>query len=125
MTGAPDLFAKYLATQPQQYRKCLAGIRELILSIIPQAEETFSYQAHCFKYIYMLVGIGTNKNFCSLYTMSSTFVKTIQDELKPYKVSGMTIHFNPDEPLPTELITMIVLGRIKENELLALARKKK
>jgi uncharacterized protein YdhG (YjbR/CyaY superfamily) len=120
----PYLFSNFLLTQDSQFRPCLTELYALIKSIIPGAEETFSYQVHCFKYIYMLVGIGTNKKYCSLYTMSSKLVKQMKNELAGCKLSGMTLHFNPEEPLPTEIITRIVLARIQENEVLAMKKKK-
>jgi hypothetical protein len=55
--------------------------------------------------------------------MSSRLVTQIKNELAGCKISGMTIHFNPDEPLQAEIITRIVLARKQENELLALKRK--
>jgi len=72
----------------------------------------------------MLVGIGANKKYCSLYTMSSGLVKKMKNELSGCKISGTTLHFNPGEPLPTEIITRIVLARMQENEALAMKRKK-
>lgn len=119
-----DLFNNFLLTQEPRFRPCLTTLRELIISVIPGAEETFSYQTHCFKHIYMLVGIGSNKQYCSLYTMSSKLVKQIKDELTGCKISGMTIHFKPDEPLPTAIIIRIVLLRMQENEALAMKRRK-
>ncbi|HEY9002481.1 MAG TPA: DUF1801 domain-containing protein [Mucilaginibacter sp.] len=123
-TSKPYEFNDYLLTQPAEFRPCLTELRNLIKSITPNAEEVFSYQVHCFKQIYMLVGIGTTKEYCSLYTMSSKLVKQIKDELKGYKISGMTLHFKPDEPLPVDLITRIVLLRLKENEMIAMGKKK-
>jgi uncharacterized protein YdhG (YjbR/CyaY superfamily) len=123
-TKQPYHFSDFLATLEPQFRPCLTQLRELIISIVPDAEETFSYQVHCFKYIYMLVGIGTTKQYCSLYTMSSKLVKQIKSELKGYKISGMTLHFNPDEPLPVDIITRIVLARVQENEVIAMSKKK-
>jgi uncharacterized protein YdhG (YjbR/CyaY superfamily) len=120
----PYLFSNFLLTQDPGFRPCLTKLHALIKSIIPGAEETFSYQVHCFKYIYMLVGIGANKKYCSLYTMSSKLVKQMKNELAGCKLSGMTLHFNPGEPLPTEIITRIVLARMQENEMLAMKRKK-
>ena len=119
-----DLFTAYILSQEPRFRLCLTDLYLLIKSNIPSAEETFSYQVHCFKDTHMLVGIGANKQYCSLYTMSSTFVKQIKNELAGCKVSGMTIHFKPEEALPVELIARIVLARVQENELLALKRKK-
>jgi len=38
------------------------------------------------------------------------------DELRGVEVSGSTIHFTPDRPLPEELIVRILQARIRENE---------
>lgn len=118
-------FSSFLSTREPQFRSCLTELHQLIKSIVPDAGEMFSYQVHCFKYIYMLVGIGTTKEYCSLYTMSSKLVKQIKNELAGCKISGMTLHFNPDEPLPADIITRIVLSRVQENEMQAMTRKKK
>jgi uncharacterized protein YdhG (YjbR/CyaY superfamily) len=37
-------------------------------------------------------------------------------ELKGYEISGATIHFTPDKPLPAALVTKLVKERIVENE---------
>jgi len=124
-SNGQKVFEDYVLKQDEQFKPCLIELRRIILDIIPAAEESFSYQAHCFKHVYMLVGIGVTKEFCSMYTMSPPLVKSMKDELKGYKASGATIHFKPSEPLPVALITKIVLARAKENELLALSRGKK
>ncbi|MEP6613754.1 MAG: DUF1801 domain-containing protein [Mucilaginibacter sp.] len=124
-SNGEKIFNGYLGKQDGQFKTCLTELRRIILDIMPAAEESFSYQAHCFKHIYMLVGIGVTKDFCSLYTMSPPLVKSMKDELKGYKTSGATIHFKPGEPLPVAAIAKIVLARAKENELLALSRGKK
>ena len=108
------IFDDYLAKHEEKFEPCLTELRRIILDIMPGAEESFSYQAHCFKHIYMLVGIGVTKELCSLYTMSPALVKTMKDELKPYKPSGATVHFKPGDILPAAIITKIVLARIKE-----------
>jgi uncharacterized protein YdhG (YjbR/CyaY superfamily) len=120
-----ELFNNYLAQQEPQFKQYLIDIRNLIKSIVPEAEETFSYHVHCFRYIYMLVGIGANKKFCSLYTMSTHLVKNMKNDLAGCKISGTTLHFKPGEPLPVDIIIKIVLGRKQENEIMELARKMK
>lgn len=124
-TNGQKIFDVYLAKHDDKFKPCLTELRRIILDIIPGAEESFSYQAHCFKHVYMLVGIGVTKDFCSLYTMSPPLVKSMKNELKGYKAAGATIHFKPGEPLPAGIIRKIVLARAKENELLALSRGKK
>jgi len=37
-------------------------------------------------------------------------------ELKGYDISGATLHFTPDKPLPATLVTKLVKERIAENE---------
>jgi uncharacterized protein YdhG (YjbR/CyaY superfamily) len=99
------LFNSFLSTLDPQFRQCLSKLHQLIKSIVPGAEETFSDQVHCFKRICMLVGIGTTNQYCSLYTISSKLVKQIKNELAGCKISGITLHFNANEPLPVEIIT--------------------
>jgi len=120
-----QIFDDYLNKQEEQFRPCLVKLREIILSVMPDAKESFSYQAHCFKHVYMLCGIGVTKEFCSLYTMSPPLMKKMLEELKGYQVSGATIHFKLDEPLPEDIIRKIVLRRASDNEALAISRGKK
>jgi uncharacterized protein YdhG (YjbR/CyaY superfamily) len=119
----PRTIDEYIAMQPGEFRPGLQELRSIIRSLAPQAEEMISYQVPCFKYHYMLVGIGVNKKYLSLYPMSSALTKKMSDELKGIKISGTTLHFVPGEPLPKELIQKIVTTRMQENELKAMTRK--
>jgi uncharacterized protein YdhG (YjbR/CyaY superfamily) len=114
---------EYIALQPEEFRAGLNELRSVILSVVPQAMESISYQVPCFKYHYMLVGIGVNKNSVSFYTMSPPLVKELKEDLKGIKTSGATLHFTPSEPLPMELIKKIVQIRAQQNELMALSKK--
>jgi uncharacterized protein YdhG (YjbR/CyaY superfamily) len=105
----------YIALQPEEFRPMLAQLRAIVLSIVPEAKESISYQVPCFKYIYMLVGIGVSKKYCSFYTMSPSLTKALKEDLKGFRVSGSTIHFVPQEPLPVPLIEKIIKARVKEN----------
>jgi uncharacterized protein YdhG (YjbR/CyaY superfamily) len=109
--------------QPDAFVPMLHELRSIIKSIVPQATESISYMVPCFKYHYMLVGIGVNKNSCSLYTMSPPLVKKLKPELTEVKISGATIHFPPGEPLPVELVKHIVTLRMQENEQKAMLKK--
>lgn len=112
----PKNIDDYIARQPEEFRPTLEKLRTIIRSLVPQAEESISYQVACFKYRYMLVGIGANKNYCSLYTMSPSLASALKKEFKEVKISGATIHLPPSEPLPVALIKKIVKTRVKENE---------
>jgi uncharacterized protein YdhG (YjbR/CyaY superfamily) len=116
---------EYIAQQPATFRPTLEALRRIILTTVPQATESISYQLPCYKYHYMLVGIGANKKYCSFYTMSPGLVKSMKEDLKDVRVSGSTLHFVPGEPLPVELIKKILAERMIQNELLALSKKSK
>lgn len=107
---------EYIATQGDEFKSMLEKMRSTIRAVVPKVEESISYRIPCFKYLYMLVGIGVNKNYCSFYTMSPSLVKSMKDDLKGIKVSGATLHFDPNEKLPVTLIKKIVKARMKENE---------
>jgi uncharacterized protein YdhG (YjbR/CyaY superfamily) len=121
----PKSWEEYFEQQPVAFRHPLEELRQLILSIVPGATESISYQVPCFKHLYMLVGIGVNKDFVSLYTMSPALVKSMADELQELKISGATIHFPPGKPLPLALVRSIVEARVQENETLFAAKKNK
>lgn len=119
----PHTIDEYIAMQPEAFQPALHQLRSIIKALAPQVIESISYQVPCFKYHYMLVGIGVNKNFSSLYTMSPPLVKKMKDDLKGIKLSGATIHFPPGAPLPVTLIEKIVRARMQENEIKAMSKK--
>jgi uncharacterized protein YdhG (YjbR/CyaY superfamily) len=121
---APKDTDEYIALLPVPFRSTLVKLRALIQSVAPEAQEMISYQIPCFKYYYMLVGIGANKQYCSLYVMSPPLITAMKAELKGVKVSGATIHFEPDAPLPVALIKKIVKARMQENKEKAMAKGK-
>src|SRR3569833_1413701 len=119
----PQTIDEYIAMQPEAFQPTLHELRSIIRSLVPSATESISYQVPCFKHHYMLVGIGVNKNFSSLYTMSPPLVKKMKDDLKGIILSGATLHFPPGQPLPVGLIEKIVKARMQENEIKAMSNK--
>jgi uncharacterized protein YdhG (YjbR/CyaY superfamily) len=114
----------FIAKQSPLLRPKLEELRQLIKSLVPDAEELISYQVPCFKYHYMLVGFGTTKNSVSLYLMSRALAIKMKDELESLDGTVTTLHFAPDKPLPKTLIKKIVLARMHENEERKSRRKK-
>jgi uncharacterized protein YdhG (YjbR/CyaY superfamily) len=58
--------------------------------------------------------MSAQKNHLSLHSMSPALMRAMVEQLKGVKVSGATIHFTPENPLPRELIESIVRERMKE-----------
>ena len=111
----------YLSALPEEVRAALEKLREIIKAAAPDTTEVISYRIPVFKlHNHPLVGFGAAKNHCSFFTMSSSMILKLARmrtrELKEYDVSGATIHFTPDRPLPATLVTKLVKERIAENE---------
>lgn len=116
---------EYLDAIPDDVRKMLRKVREAIKEAAPKAEEVISYQIPTYKYLGPVVHFAAFKNHCSFFGVSKSLLQNFEKELRPFKVSGTTIHFSVDNPLPAALVKKFVKERIKQNELLALAKKNK
>ncbi|HEY3249907.1 MAG TPA: DUF1801 domain-containing protein [Ignavibacteria bacterium] len=105
---------EYLDSLDNPIRKTLEEVRRAINSAAPESEETLGYGIPYYKYNGAFIAFMAHKNHCSLVTMSYNIVKDLKDELKPYTVSGTTIQFPHNKPLPASLVKKIVKARIKE-----------
>ncbi|SRR6266568_1919220 len=120
-SAAADTVDGYLAALPREVRAALEKLRKIIKTATPGTTEVISYKIPVFKYQGRpLVGLGAAKKHCSFFTMSSSMILKLARmrarELKGYDVSGATIHFTPDKPLPTPLVIRLVKERVAENE---------
>ncbi|HEY3294789.1 MAG TPA: DUF1801 domain-containing protein [bacterium] len=109
----------YLAALPDDVRGMLEKLRKTIKAAAPQAEEVISYRMPAFKYHGPLLFFAAWENHCSLYAVSKALLKTLRSDLERYTISGTTIHFSVDNPLPASLVRKIVKARMKDNELRA------
>lgn len=107
---------QYLALLPPDARTMLEKLRAAIKAAAPEAEELISYRIPTYKYHGMLVHFLANEKYCSFVVTSKTTIEQFKTELADYKISGTTIHFTPDNPLPASLVKKIVKARLKENE---------
>lgn len=117
---AKDVIAKnvdqYLSTLPGDVRAMLENLRAAINAAAPKAEELISYRIPTYKYHGMLVHFLAHENYCSFVVTSRATIEQFKSELSGYKISGTTIHFTLDHPLPASLVKKIVKARLKENE---------
>lgn len=114
---------EYIAAQTEDKRRALEQLRQLIRSIVPQAEEGISYQIPMFKYHGALVGFAAHTNHCSFTTANATTLETFRAALKGFKFSPSTVQFSPEKPLPDELLKRIIRQRVIENERRAAKKK--
>ena len=107
----------YLTALPPDVKNTLEDLRKTIKAAAPDAEEVISYQIPTYKFHGPLVHFMAGKNHCSLITVNKSIVEKYKNELENFKISGTTIHFSANNPLPSKLVKKIVKQRIKENEL--------
>jgi len=115
---------EYISAAPQNMQKSLRDIRKAIRTASPEAVEAISYQMPGYKYRgHPLVYFAAFKNHMSLFPASYSTVKKYRSKLKGFEISGTTIHFTPEKPLPSKLVIDIVKSRMKENEAKASEKK--
>lgn len=107
----------YLGTLAKAERESLQELRILIQETIPQVEERVSYGTTVmFSLGRDLVGFVSQPRNLSFFTASPKLAQAMKDEItKTHKLSGATIHFSPDHPLPTGLVRKILRARVREN----------
>lgn len=113
----PRAVNAYLATLPAAEREALQALRTLVKGAIPRVEERVSYgTAVMFSLGRDLVGFVSQPKHLSFFTASPKLAHAMKDEItRTHKVSGATIHFSPQHPLPTGLVKKILRARVREN----------
>jgi uncharacterized protein YdhG (YjbR/CyaY superfamily) len=113
----PAAVDAYLATLPGGERETLQKLRALIKETVPKVEERISYgTAVMFSRGLDLFGFVAQRKHLSFLTASPKLATAMKAEIsKTHKVSGATIHFSPEQPLPAALVKKIVRARVREN----------
>ena len=119
MTSPADTDA-YLATVPEPQRGALQVLRRQLLAAAPGATECVSYGMPAIRKTGVLVWFAAAKAHCALYP--SGLVAEFADRLTGYETSKGAIRFQPENPLPPELIADIVARRIAQDDEMAVKR---
>jgi uncharacterized protein YdhG (YjbR/CyaY superfamily) len=106
----------YLAALPPDQRAALEDLRATIRAAVPAATEVISYAIPAYKHHGMLVSFSAHSNHCTFHVMSPETLRAHAADVKGYETTTGGIHFMPDKPLPTELVTKLVKARVAENE---------
>lgn len=112
----PTAVDEYLAELPDDRRAVLRALRQLIRSTVPDIQERISYGTTVvFARNRDLVGFVAQPKHLSFFTMSPELAQTMKADIsRTHKVSGTTIHFTPDNPLPPALVEKILVARVEE-----------
>jgi len=104
----------YLNDLTPENKKELQRIRELIHSLVPEAEESFSYDMPAFTYEGKpLIYFAAFKDHLSVFPTAFP-IEALKNKLASYTVSKGTIKFTLDNPLSDELIEKLLESRISE-----------
>ena len=112
----------YLSALPAEQRSALAALRDQIRAAAPEASEAISYGLPTFKLNGNLVHFGAVAKHCAFYP--GAVVQDFADRLKGFETAKGTIRFQPEAPLPPELVADIVRRRVAQNAVRAAGRKR-
>jgi uncharacterized protein YdhG (YjbR/CyaY superfamily) len=104
-----NLVGAYIAKQPSGAQPVLQRVRRIIRKVIPDAEETMSYEIPTYKlhgpYVVYFAGW---KQHWSLYPVTAPVRSALASELASYELSKGTVRFPLGAPVPAKLVERIV-----------------
>lgn len=109
------LIEAYIKRFPQDIQARHMRIREIFLSEVPDATEDIKYQMPTIIWYGNLIHYAAFKNHIGIYPLPDVLV-TLNEEIKGYKTGKGSIQFQNSEPLPEDLIRLIVKTRIEEKK---------
>ncbi len=105
----------YFAAVEEPKRSTLEEMRQRILEVIPDAEQTISYNMPAFKIDgKVIAGLAAFKHHLSYLPHSGTVFPELAGELRRYRYTKGSLHFGIDEPLPQPLIRKLIETRIHQ-----------
>jgi uncharacterized protein YdhG (YjbR/CyaY superfamily) len=105
----------YLEKLPAHEKEALATIRNQILELVPNMEERFSRGVPFFYYKgKRAVGFRSSKTHLSFFIMEGNVMKDLEKEIAHLDYSNTVIRFKAEHPIPSKIIEMLVLARVKE-----------
>jgi len=108
---------EYIGNFPKEVQQKLSAIREVINENAPNASEHILYGMPAYKtFKKPLVYFAAYAKHIGFYATPTGHLE-FANELKNYKHSKGSVQFPIGEPIPIELITRIIIFRVKENEL--------
>jgi uncharacterized protein YdhG (YjbR/CyaY superfamily) len=107
---------EYLARLKEPARNALTRLREQVKQAAPDAKEAISYQIPTYLLNGPLVHFAAQPKHLSFTVVSLDILNSVRDELAGFDISGRTIHFSAEKPLPAATVKRIVKARVRENE---------
>ena len=115
MTRSGEVDA-YLERLRESDREALQKLREMILAIVPGAEECISYQVPAYRVApggRVFAGFAAFKTHLSYLPFSGGVLARVA-EAAEYGGTKSALHFQPDRPLPEALVRKLIDVRMLE-----------
>lgn len=104
----------YLAALDEPKQSTLRSLRDTILEIVPEAEESMSYGMPAFKVQGQVVaGFAAFKNHLNYFPHSGSVIAEL-DEATSYMTTKGTLQFRVDTPLPKSLVMQLLSVRMHQ-----------
>lgn len=120
----PQSIDEYIDGFPPDVQQTLQKIRWTIRQAAPQAAETIKYQMPTFTLDGNLVSFGVYQKHIGIYPVPAGTAK-FQKDIASYRSAKSTVRLPLDEPIPFDLIGLLVKYRVKENLARTEAKKKR
>lgn len=105
----------YLEAVSPTKKAALETLRAQIKELVPGLVECISYGLPAFRLNgKVLCGFGAAAKHCAFYPWSSNIANLFPDELAGYSTSKGAIRFQPENPLPPDLVRKLVEARLRE-----------
>ena len=105
----------YYASLPIATRRRVRALRDIIVAVAPDAEETTSYRILAFKLDgRVLLYCAGWKEHTSLYPLTAGMKKACARDLERFATSKGTVRFPAEKPLPVTVIKRLVKARVGE-----------
>jgi uncharacterized protein YdhG (YjbR/CyaY superfamily) len=105
----------YLAARPADQRDLLEGVRRRVKELVPDAEETISYDMPAFKLGgRFLLSYAGWKAHCSLYPLTDAFQAGHAAALEGFGRTKGSIHLTPTKPLPPDIVEAFIRARVAD-----------
>ena len=106
---------QYLGALDEPKRATLAQVRDMIVAIVPDAEQCISYGMPAFKLQgKTIAGFAAFKNHLSYLPHSGSVIPRLTKETQGYTKTKGSLHFPVDEPLPKNLVKKLLEARMDE-----------
>ena len=116
-------FDEYVEQLPPEYRAEFDRIRGIVLSIVPDAEETISYGIPTWKHRgKWILYFSAHRDHMSVHAAGAELIDSVRDQLGEFVLtkgtlkSRGTVQFTPDNPVPEAIVRAIVTSRLEAIE---------